>query len=166
MLFIIESIILCVLFSFAILVPLAKNPIGMIMSYPVDIRRRVEALPQYKDTIKKTEKRHILIKIMGAFLFVLILAAIAYFSGATTFKEAFLHVFFLFFIVNIYDLLILDIGVFMHWKKLWIPGTEDMVKEYHNLRHHIIGAGKGTIIGVFVALLSAAVIEIIHYIQM
>ncbi|MFA9466643.1 MAG: DUF6427 family protein [Velocimicrobium sp.] len=165
MLFIIESIILCVLFSIGILVPLAKNPVGQIMSYPVEIRRRVESLPQYKDSIKKKETRHIWIKILGAFVFVLVLAVIAYFSGATTFKEAFLHVFFLFFVVNIYDLFIMDIGIFMHCKKFWIPGTEDMIQEYHNPSHHIVGAGKGTIIGLLVAFLAAVLIQIVHIIQ-
>lgn len=165
MLFIIESIILCVLFSMGILVPLAKNPVGQIMSYPVEIRRRVESLPQYKDNIKKKETRHIKIKILGAFAFVLVLAVIAYFSGARSFKEAFLHVFFLFFVVNMYDLFIMDIGIFMHFKKFWIPGTEDMIKEYHNPRHHIIGAGKGTLIGLLVAFLAAVLIQIIHIIQ-
>lgn len=164
MLFIIESFILCVLFSIGILVPLAKKPVGQIMSYPVEIRRRVESLPQYKDSIKKKEKSHIWIKILGSFVFVLVLAVIAYFSGATTFKEALLYVFFLFFVVNIYDLFIMDIGIFMHCKKFWIPRTEDMVHEYHNPRHHIVGAGKGTIIGLLIALLAASLIHIVQII--
>ncbi len=165
MLFIFESIILCALFTIAILVPLAKNPVGQIMSFPVEIRKRAESLPQYKDSIKKKETRHIWIKILGAFAFVLILAVIAYFSGAMTFKKAFLYVFSLFFVVNTYDLFIMDIGIFMHCKKFWIPGTEDMVKEYHNPLHHIIGAGKGTVIGLLVAFLSAVLIQLIHIIQ-
>lgn len=96
MLFIIESIIFCILFSIGILLPLAKNPVGQIMSFPVEIRRRVESLPQYKDSIKKKEKRHIWIKILGTFTFVIILAVTAFFSGATTFKEVFLYVFYCF----------------------------------------------------------------------
>lgn len=120
MLFIIESIIFCILFSIGILLPLAKNPVGQIMSFPVEIRRRVESLPQYKDSIKKKEKRHIWIKILGTFTFVIILAVTAFFSGATTFKEVFLYVFLLFFVVNMYDLFIMDIGIFMQWNINWI----------------------------------------------
>lgn len=52
----IECIVLCIVFSLAIMIPLYKNPIGQIMSYPKKIRERVESLPQYKDSIKKTEK--------------------------------------------------------------------------------------------------------------
>lgn len=51
MLLIIESIVLCVLFTLAVIPPLYKNPIGQIMSYPTAIRKRVESLPEYKGSI-------------------------------------------------------------------------------------------------------------------
>ena len=51
MLLVIESIVLCVLFTLAVIPPLYKNPIGQIMSYPTAIRKRVESLPEYKDSI-------------------------------------------------------------------------------------------------------------------
>ena len=38
----------------------------------------------------------------------------------------------LFFAVNLYDLVVLDWGIFCHSRKLRIPGTEDMEKEYKN----------------------------------
>ena len=62
---------------------------------------------------------------------------------------------------GVYDLLVLDIGLFCHSKKTRIPGTEDMDKEYRNPRHHIIGAGTGTIIGAVVALLSGGIIHVV-----
>lgn len=37
-----------------------------------------------------------------------------------------------------------------------------MIQEYHNPRHHIIGAFKGIIIGLLVAILSGVFIQIIH----
>ena len=65
----IECIVLCIVFSLAIMIPLYKNPIGQIMSYPKKIRERVESLPQYKDSIKKTEKTHVIVKILSIFVF-------------------------------------------------------------------------------------------------
>lgn len=162
MLFLIESIIICIIFTVVVLIPLAKNPVGSIMSYPVEIRRRVESLPQYQDVIMQKERKHIWIKVISVFVFAAILATLAYFSGAKTFQNAFIYVFLLFMVVNLYDTIVMDIGIFMHCRKFWIPGTEDMVKEYHNPRHHIIGAGKGTLIGAFVALLSAGLIQVIN----
>jgi len=60
-----------------------------------------------------------------------------------------------------YDLVILDLIVFAHSKKVIIPGTEDMVREYKNPIHHIKGACKGTIIGIIAAALAAGIVVII-----
>lgn len=165
MVFIIESIIICALFTACVMIPLAKNPVGQIMSYPVEIRRRVESLPQYKDVIVHKEKNHLWIKVIFVLLIPGVMAAIAYLSGARTFKNALIYVFMLFMVINLYDTIVMDLGVFMHCKKFWIPGTEDMVKEYHNPRHHIVGTCKGTLIGAVIALLSAGVVQLMIFIS-
>jgi len=131
------------------------------MSYPKEIRDRVENLPQYKDVIKVEEKRHLSVKLIAVLIFAIVLAVVAYYSGAKNFKSAYIHVFILFFVVNIYDMIVLDIGLFCHSKRTRIPGTEDMDKEYKNPWHHIKGAGIGIIIGTIVALLSGAIVHII-----
>jgi small-conductance mechanosensitive channel len=134
------------------------------MSYPKEIRERIENLPQYKDIIQAEEKRHLSIKLIAVLIFAIVLAVVAYYSGAKSFTSAYFHVFILFFVVNIYDMIVLDIGVFCHSKRTRIPGTEDMDKEYRNPWHHIRGAVKGTIIGTFVALLSGGIVYIISLI--
>ena len=112
----IECIVLCIVFSLVIMIPLYKNPIGQIMSYPKKIRERVESLPQYKDSIKKTEKTHVIVKSLSIFVFPLILTIIAYLSGARTPYEVFRHVFILFFAVNLYDTVVMDIIIFRNVK--------------------------------------------------
>ena len=84
----------------------------MIMSYPSEIIKRVESLPQYKGTIKQREKAHISKKIVGLIVFVFLLAGVAYLSGCRSFGTTFIHVVTLFFVVNIYDLIVLDWGIF------------------------------------------------------
>ena len=64
----------------------------------------------------------------------------------------------LFFVVNIYDMLVLDWGIFCHSKKLRISGTEDMDKDYKDYLFHAKGAMKGTVIGIVVAILSGVII--------
>lgn len=64
----------------------------------------------------------------------------------------------LFFVVNIYDMLVLDWGIFCHSKKLRIPGTEDMDKDY---LFHAQGAMKGIVIGTIVAILSGVIILLV-----
>lgn len=160
MVLLIECVILCVMFSLIILPAQYKDPIRMIMSYPPNVIKRVEQLPQYEGCIKEREKKHISRKIFGVFFFAVILAIVAYYSGCREFVDTFFHVFMLFLVVNLYDMLVLDWGVFCHSKKLRIPGTEDMDKDYKDYLFHVKGALKGTVIGIIVAMLSSAMIYI------
>ena len=159
----IQCIMLCIIFTLLILPPQFKNPLSQITSYPPAIRARVESLPQYRDILHDTKQKNIARKVTGALIAVVILAFLAYYSGKASFLPAFIHVFILFFVVNIYDLVILDLIVFAHSKKVVIPGTEDMVGEYKNPVHHIRGFCKGIIIGAAVAILAAIIVEVINY---
>lgn len=160
-----ECLVITIGFTLMIFIPLYKNPVGQIMSYPPKIRKRVESLPQYKDSIKKTEKKHLTIKISFVFIIALVLAIIAYLSGARTFAEVFKHVFIIFLVINLYDLFIMDLLIFRNVKAFRIPGTEDMDKEYKDSSHHIIGAIIGTGIGLITATLSATYICIFNIIK-
>jgi len=154
----IECVALCIVFTLIILPAQYKDPMVMIMSYPPNVIKRVEQLPQYAGCIKEREKKHISKKIFGLFFFAIILAIVAYFSGCREFVDTFFHVFMLFFVVNIYDMLVLDWGIFCHSKKLRIPGTEDMDKDYKDYLFHVKGAMKGTVLGIMVAILSGVII--------
>ena len=160
MILFIQCVVFCLLFTLIILPAQYKDPIKMIMSYPPGIRKRVEELPQYKGTIKQREKAHFGKKIFGLLFFVIVLSGIAYLFGCRSFGTTFVHVFTLFFVVNIYDMIVLDWGIFCHSKKLRIPGTEDMDKEYKDYLFHAKGACVGIVLGVIVALLSGGIIHI------
>lgn len=101
----------CVMWTItlAVLRPLYKNPLNMIMSYPTAIRKRVESLPQYQDSINSHKKKHLLVKLLFVLVCIVVMALVAWFSGKKDFQSVFLHVFILFFVVNIYDLFVLDI---------------------------------------------------------
>lgn len=92
----VECVILCAIFTLIILPSLYKDPIKHIMSYPKEIRERVENLPQYKDIIQAEEKRHLSIKLITVVIFSIALAIVAYYSGAKNFTTAYFHVFILF----------------------------------------------------------------------
>ena len=64
----------------------------------------------------------------------------------------------LFYAVNMYDMLVLDWGIFCHSTKLRMPGTEDMDEDYKDYLFHVKGAVKGTVIGIIVAILSGVII--------
>ena len=157
MILVIECVILCIVFTLIILPAQYKDPMVMIMSYPPNVIKRVEELPQYAGCIKEKEKKHISKKIFGLFFFAILLAIVAYFSGCREFIDTFFHVFMLFFVVNIYDMLVLDWVIFCHSTKLRIPGTEDMDKDYTDYLFHVKGAMKGIVIGIIVAILSGVI---------
>jgi hypothetical protein len=118
MILLIECIILCIIFTLAILIPLYKNPLSKIIDYPTAIRKRVEKLQKYKNIVVTIKRKHIIIKIIGAFLIALVLAVISYLTGNKTFFLVFINTFILFTIVNLYDLIVLDIIIFCHSKKM------------------------------------------------
>jgi len=97
MILFIECVISCAVFTLIILPSLYKDPIKHIMSYPKEIIERVENLPQYKDVIKVEKKRHLSIKLISVLIFAIVLAVVAYYSGAKNFKSAYIHVFILFY---------------------------------------------------------------------
>lgn len=162
MLLFIECIILCGLFTLMVLPPLYKNPLNCIMSYPTEIRQRVESLPRYQPVLASFKKKHIVNKLVFVVLCIIFMAVIAWLSDARTFSTAFIHIFILFFAVNLYDLFILDIWLFCHNERVVIPGTEDMVREYRNPMHHIKGAVIGTLIGLIIATASSGIIALVN----
>ena len=162
MLLLIQCVICCVLFTLAIMPAQYKDPISMIASYPPGIKRRVETLPQYKETIVQRKKAHSGRKMLGFVFLVGVFSAVAWLSGCRSFAQVFKHVFILLFTVNIYDLIVLDWGVFCHSKKLRIPGTEDMESEYKNYAFHAKGACIGLVLTLTVALLSAGLVSILN----
>ena len=159
MLLVIQCIVCCVVFTLIILPAQYKDPLCMIASYPPAVRKRVSELPEYKDVITEKKKKHMGKKVFGIFFFSGVLAAIAYLSGCRSFSETFFHVFVLFFAVNIYDMIVLDWGVFCHSQKLRIPGTEDMDKEYKDKLFHVKGAAVGCVLGLIVGVLSGCIVH-------
>lgn len=150
----VQCFIACAIFSALVLPAIFKNPISMLTSYPPAIRKRVESLPQYQDVTTQIKKKHIIKKIIAGIICTFIFAMISYFSGARTFQSAFSHVFILFFVVNMFDVFVIDLMICCHSKKVIIEGTEDMIDEYRKPWYHLIAGVYGTIIGLIVALLS------------
>ena len=108
MIFLIESIILCALFTLMVY-SMSGNPIKTIYNYPPNIQARVKSLEEYRDRIP-TQKKKAAVKIFACILFAVILSLILrYVNGYTTFLKAFGYGFLLWTIVNLYDLVVLDI---------------------------------------------------------
>lgn len=158
MIIIIESIVLCLLFTIMVYI-MSREPIKTLYNYPPKIQERVKSLKEYKNKIP-TENNKKGAKIGASVLFLIIICVILrYINGYETFIESFGYGFLLWTIVNLYDLVVLDIIWFCHDKYFILKGTEDMVDEYHNYLFHFKGFLIGEGLGLIICLLSGIIIN-------
>ena len=162
MIFIIEGIVLCALFTLMVYI-MSRNPIKTLYNYPPKIQERVMFLDEYKDQIP-TKKNKVVAKVGASLLFVVILALILRFiNGYTTFLQTFGYGFLLWTIVNAYDAIVLDIIWFCHDPQFVFKGTEDMVDEYHDYWFHIKGFFIGEGLAIVVCALAGLVVSLMPY---
>ncbi len=158
MILVIESVILCLLFTVMVYL-ISREPIKTIYNYPPAIQERVKSLEQYRDQIP-TQKNKVAVKTTAALLFVVILSLIMkHVNGCTTFKNAFLTSFLLWSVVNLYDAVVMDIIWFCHDPHFVIEGTEDMVSDYHDYRFHMKGFLIGEVLALAVCRLVGLVVQ-------
>ena len=160
MIIVLESIVLCIVFSIMVYI-MSREPIKTLYNYPPKIQERVKSLEEYKGKIP-TQENKISAKILACLIFIAILCVVLrYINGYTNFIESFGYGFILWTIVNLWDVIVLDIIWFCHDRKFIFKGTEDMINEYHNYWFHI----KGFFIGELLALIVCTIAGlIIHFV--
>lgn len=151
MIFVIESIVLCLFFTLTVPLYGLRNPLAMIDDYPPAIQARVRKLGLIP---VERPKKHIAAKLVFCLIAVAVLAVILrIFNGADTFLSGFVNSFLLWLVVDWYDALVIDCLWFCHSKRCIIPGTEDMTAAYHDYGFHMRESAKGMLIGLPVCLL-------------
>jgi hypothetical protein len=160
MILVIESVVLCLLFTIMVYI-MSREPIKTLYNYPPAIQERVKSLDEYKDQVP-TQKNKLTAKLGAMVLFVIILSLLLrYVNGYITFKEGFGYGFLLWTIVNRYDAIVLDIIWFCHDPYFVFKGTEDMVSDYHDYWFHIKGFFIGEALALIVCLMAGLVIQYI-----
>ena len=160
MILIIESVVLCLLFTGMVYL-MSRDPIKTLYNYPPAIQERVKSLPQYQGKIP-TQKNKLTAKLVASAGFVVVIALILrYVNGYTRFWQAFGYGFLLWTVVNLWDLVVLDILWFCHDPHFVFKGTEDMVKEYHNYWFHIKGFFIGEALAMVVCALAGLVVQFV-----
>lgn len=148
----IEGMALSVFFCAVILGMLAHNPRLLLNDYPKSIRLSVP--PRSSKETKLTKAI--------AIPFIAVLAAGPFIStlgyDEITFIQAFLHLFLVFTIISLVDLVVLDwlIFCFITPDFLVIPGTKGM-KDYKNYGFHFIAFLKGNVIYGVLSIVLAAI---------
>ena len=160
MIIVIESVILCVLFTLMVFI-MSREPIKTLYNYPPKIQERVKSLDEYKDRVP-TQNNKVVAKLCASVIFLIIICLILrYINGHTTFIESFGYGFLLWTIVNLYDAIVLDIIWFCHDKNFIFKGTEDMINEYHNYWFHIKGFFIGEILALIICGLAGIIIQFV-----
>ena len=160
MVILIESVILCALFTLMVYI-MSREPIKTLYNYPPKIQERVRSLPEYQNLIP-TQKNKLVAKIFASIIFLIILCIVLrYINGYTTFMDSFKYGFLLWTIVNLYDALVLDIIWFCHDKHFIFKGTEDMIDEYHNYWFHIKGFFIGELLALIICTLAGAIVQFV-----
>ena len=155
MIFWIEALVACVVFTIIVVGSVNKNPLAWISDYPPAIQARAKELGLIPQEQKRVPASFIAKKAVVSLLVVVLLTLLlVYVNGAETFLEGFLLSYGLWAVVAWYDALVLDCIWFCHSKKIVIPGTEDMVKSYHDYGFHIKMSMIGMLLGLPVSLLA------------
>ena len=135
--FVIECVVLMAVFGCLVFGMLLANPLTFISDYPLEIQERYYR-SQHKEASKAVLTKIMAVKkiaalIVWAFLF----AWMAHAAGATTFIEGLLVIYGYILVIAVFDTCVLDWLLFPNIKRVRLPGTEDMDKEYHQKWFHV-----------------------------
>ena len=157
MVFLIESIIACAVFTLFVFL-MSRDPIKTVFNYPPVIIERCEKLGLVDASNRPGGVAFYAKKITAMVIFgVLLGLLVRYVNGCTTFWCGAITAYALWCVVNWFDAFVLDCLWFCQDKHFVIPGTEDMTGEYHNYWFHI----RGGFIGMLLAIPSALIAGII-----
>ena len=157
MIFLIESLIACAIFTLFVFL-MSRDPVKTIFNYPPAIIKRCEKLGLVNEGNRPGGVGFYTKKLTALAVFGILLGLLVrYINGCTTFWSGCLTAYALWCVVNWFDAFVMDCIWFCHDKHSVITGTEDMVKDYHDYWFHI----KGGFIGMLLAIPAALVAGLI-----
>ncbi len=128
---------MCIVFGLLVFGMLLINPISFIGDYPPEIQEQYY-LTQHKEKVREKLTAIMKInKVIAVIIFLLVFAWMAHIAGANTFLEGMLMVYGYMFILFAFDTFFLDWVLFANMKRIRLPGTENMDKEYHQKWFHV-----------------------------
>ena len=164
MVLLIECIVLCFIFYILNVISHKRNPLSGIHNLTIEIQKRVQELPEYKDVKPKkilSTKERIIKKIPALVILLVIFGILVYLAGARTFAKGFIYSFIIWLTIKIFVVFIIDILWYSNSPKYWIKGTEDLKKEYKNYKFYISSIPRSLIAGFIVSIIVGVIISII-----
>ncbi len=135
--YVIECVVMCVVFGVFVFGMLLVNPVSFIGDYPPEIQAQYYS-SQHKEAVKeKMTVLTILRKVIAIIAFLFLFAWMAHMAGAETFADGLLFVYGYMLVLAAFDTCFLDWVLFPNIKRVRLPGTEHMDKEYHQKWFHV-----------------------------
>ena len=154
MIVLIENFIVIVVFTLLVWM-MSKNPLDVIYNYPPAIIHRVQELGLIPEGEKK---KTVVKKVFAVIVFGILLGLIVrHINGIDSFWKGAGVTYLLLLVADWWDAFVLDCLWFCHDKHFVIPGTEDMVSDYHDYWFHI----RGSLIGMVIVIPSALIAGLI-----
>lgn len=135
--FIIECVIMVVIFGALTFGMLLVNPISFISDYPPEIQERYYESQHKEASKEKLTALMIIKKIIGLIVFAIVFAWMTHLTGAQGFLQRLGVIYGYMIVICAWDVLVSDWLLFPRIKKIRLPGTEDMDKEYHQKWFHV-----------------------------
>ncbi len=133
----IEIAVMCFVFLFLVIGLLLISPLTFISDYPPEIQEEY-----YRSQNKEASKEKMTIamkikKIVALIAFMFVFAWMLHIAGADSFIQGVLLSYLYMLVLFCWDTFFLDWVLFANIKRLRLPGTEEMEKEYHQKWFHI-----------------------------
>ena len=134
---VVELLIMFLVFAFLVIGLLLINPVTFISDYPPEIQE-----VYYKSQNREAEKEKlttmmIIKKVVALIVFMFLFAWMLHLAGAKTFIQGLLLTYTYAIALFAWDTFFLDWVLFANIKRIRLPGTEHMDKEYHQKWFHV-----------------------------
>ena len=158
---IVELLVLFLVFTLMVVPAVLKNPLSMVHDYPTDIYRKAVELGLVKGLQNRKSKKFLVKRVVEIVVMGLLFGlGVHRFNDADSFIKGAAYTYLLWTAANWYDCIVIDWIWFCHSKKVIIPGTEGM-KGYKDYWFHAKGSFKGMLLGIPAALVAGILVAFI-----
>ena len=133
----IELLIMFLVFGFLAFGLLLINPLTFISDYPPEIQEEYYRSQNKEATREKLTALMKIKKVVALIVFMFLFAWLIHIAGAKTFVQGLLLSYGYALAIFAWDTFFIDWVLFANVKKIRLPGTEHMDKEYHQKWFHV-----------------------------
>lgn len=134
---IIELLIMFLAFGYVVIGLLMISPLTFISDYPPEIQKTYYSTQNKEETKEKLNAIMLIKKIVALVIFMFVFAWMLHIAGAETFVQGLLLAYVYIVALFAWDTFFLDWVLFANIKRIRLPGTENMDKEYHQKWFHV-----------------------------